>query len=126
MFDARVVHAHFCPNIQPNYQLGSRFDQEQVIGFQMSLFSGILYSKRWKFVRWVFALPKREVIPCLRLECVASTSSKLLERAFLDGFRAGKQERPAPAGSRSVARWKNNSCCISNIIRRFPGMDVVI
>src|SRR6266849_3188102 len=106
--------------------LGSRFVQEQVIGLQMSLFSGILYSKRGKFVRWVFALPKREVIPCLRLECVASTCSKLLERAFLDGFRAGKQERPAPAGSRSVARWKNNSCCISNIIRRFPGMDVVI
>lgn len=31
--------------------LGSRFDQEQVIGFQMSVPSGILCSKRWKFVR---------------------------------------------------------------------------
>src|SRR5260370_41676796 len=48
------------------------------------------------------ASPKREVISCLEEECVASTCSKLLERASLDGFRAGKRERPGPRGNPCV------------------------
>ena len=34
--------------------------------------------------------------------------------------------QPGPPGNRSVARWKNSSCCTSNIIPRWPGMDVGI
>src|SRR2546423_518815 len=45
------------------------------------------------------ASPKREGISCLEVEFVASTCSKLLERASLDGFRAGKRERPGPRGN---------------------------
>jgi hypothetical protein len=40
--------------------LGSKFDQEQVIGFQMSVPSGLHSLKRWKFVWWVCGLPKKE------------------------------------------------------------------
>src|SRR5437588_11933098 len=107
--------------ISPNDRmLGSMFDQAQVIGFQMSLPSGILFKKRWKFVWWVFALPKRKIIPCLRLEFVALTCSRLPERAFLAGFPVGKQGIPGPPGNRSVARWKNNSSSGSNIILWWP------
>src|SRR5579864_8140177 len=88
--------------------LGSMFDQEPVIGFQMSLPSDILSLKRWKFVWWVSALPKREVISCLRPEFVASTCSRLPERAFLDGFPVGKRGTFGPPCNLSVARWKNN------------------
>src|SRR5436305_10096058 len=103
--------------ISPNHRIvGSKFDQEPMVGFQMSLPSGILSSKSWKFVRWFFALPKREVLPCLRLACVASICSKLQERASLAGFLVGKQGTSGPSGNPSVARWKNNSYYISNII----------
>src|SRR5258708_18686849 len=109
-----------CPN---DRIFGSKFDQEQIGGFQMSVPSGILCSKRWKFVSYVSVLPKREVVSCLKEEFVASTCLRLPERASLAGFQASKQERPGPAGNPSVARWKSNSCCISNIIRRLPGID---
>ena len=45
------------------------------------------------------ASPTREVISCLEVEFVASTCSKLLERASLGGFRAGKRERSGPRGN---------------------------
>src|SRR5258708_32877559 len=102
------------------------FDKDTVIGYQMSLPSDLHYIKRWKFVWWVSALPKREVISCLRPEFVASTCSRLPERAFLDGFPVGKRGTFGPPGNLSVARWKNNSCCTSNIIPWWPGMDVAI
>src|SRR6266700_5587410 len=86
-------------------------DAEQMVGFQMSLFSGTLCSKRWKFSGVFAVVSKKEVISCRRSECVASTCSKLLARASPGGFQAGKQEKLAPHGSRSVARWKNASCC---------------
>src|SRR5438105_1296849 len=106
--------------------LRSSFDLEQMVSFQMSLFSGILCSKRWKFIGSFAVVSKREVVSWRKLACVASTCSKLLERASLAGFRAGKQERLAPHGSPSVAKWKNSSCCTSNIILWLPGMGVAI
>ena len=96
--------------ISPNDRmLGSMFDQAQVIGFQMSLPSGILCSKRWKFTGLFVVMSKREVIACRRSECAALTYSKLPERASPGGFPVGKQEKLAPHGSHSVARWKNSA-----------------
>ncbi len=60
----------------------------------------------------------REARSCLKLEFVASTCSKLLERASLDGFPVGKQEAVEQAANPSVARWKNGSLCTLNITRR--------
>src|SRR5229473_1825234 len=113
--------------INPNDRiLRSRFDHEQVVGFQMSLPSGILCIKRWKFTGLFVVMSKREVITCRRSECVALTCSKLPERVSQGGFPVGKQEKLALHGSHSVARWKNSSCCTSNIIPRWPGMDAAI
>src|SRR6266571_4466300 len=80
----------------------------------------------WKCTGLYVVMSKREVIACRRSECVALTCSKLPERASPGGFPVGKQEKLAPHGSHSVARWKNSSCCTSNIIPRFPGMDAAI
>src|SRR5258708_35835374 len=101
--------------------LRSMFDHEQVVGFQMSVPSGILCIKRWKFTGLFVVMSKREVISCRRSECEALTCSKLPERASQGGFPAGKQEKLAPHGSPSVARWKNTSFCTSNIIPRWLG-----
>src|SRR5216684_2281217 len=95
--------------ISPNHRIvGSRFDQEPRVSFQVSLPSGILCSKSWKFVRWFFALPKREVLPCLRLACVASICSKLPERASLAGFPVGKQGTSGPPGNLSVGVYEKD------------------
>ena len=65
-----------------------------MVDFQMSLPSGILCLKRWKFAGYVSVMPKREVKSCLRSECVALTCSKLLGRVSQGGFPVGKRERP--------------------------------
>src|SRR5438445_10761282 len=112
-----------CPK---DRNFGSMFDQEQMVGFQMSLPSGILSNRSWKFLGSCVVMSKREVISCLSLACVALISSRSPERASLGGFPAGKREILSLHGNRSVARWKNSFYCPSNIILRWLGTDADI
>jgi len=43
--------------------VGSIFDEEQMVGFQMSLPSGILCNKRWKFVQCIFCVAEEGGYP---------------------------------------------------------------
>src|SRR5260370_31010581 len=116
--------------VRPNQAKGSnrglKVRQEQMVDFQMSLPSGILCLKRWKFAGYVSVMPKREVKSCLRSECVALTCSKLLGRVSQGGFPVGKRERPGLLDNPFVVRWQNGSVCTCNIILKWHRMGAVI
>ena len=78
-----------------------RLPKEHVFGYTLQ--EGMEIRQR------LFVLEIREARSYLKLEFVASTCSKLLERASLAGFQAGKQEAVEQAANPSVARWKNGS-----------------
>src|SRR5260370_14158012 len=101
------------PNQAEGSNRGLKVRQEQMVDFQMSLPSGILCLKRWKFAGYVSVMPKREVKSCLRSECVALTCSKLLGRVSQGGFPVGKRERPGLLDNPFVVRWQNGSVCTS-------------
>src|SRR6266699_5207061 len=87
----------------------SSFDLEQMVSFQMSLFSGILCSKRWKFIGSFAVVSKREVVSWRKLACVASTCSKLLDgrlliaEAGLDQDKRRERNRAKAEAARKVA-----------------------
>ena len=72
----------------------------------MSLSSGILFKKGWKFAGDFLCQRFGRKDSCPKLECVASTCSKLLERASRAGFPVGKQEAIGPAGNPSDSQME--------------------
>src|SRR6266700_731209 len=122
------------------------FDQEQVIGFQMSLSSGILSLKRWKFVWWVCGLPKKErrmsassteKLPphhsrfattrfILLMPSKGTRKTKIAKRGFWSHIRNEFEVSPQFFWAECSTQWPSAQCLRSNIQPNYQIVQVCI